>query len=146
MNRCFTRLALQIIFAILMTFTACVKFSGADAVVLYYHLSNHSDYPIRVKAYDFWSHKNYTSNTSDSTFYFNAGEDKDLLIVYNNSFINSEDENKDTLQGIHVLYIFKNDTIPATKNYLLRKYWTYSQPDKYKHVYNLEITNSSFNP
>jgi len=134
------------LFFILLTSSSCIKFDGADEGVLYYRLLNHSGYRIKIVAYDFWDHKYYFKNTSDSTIYFNAGEERDLLVVYGVGYWRSEPEHMDTLQGIHVLKICKNDTVPVTKNYRLRKYWVYSEPDKYKHEYTLEITDESFIP
>ena len=128
----------------LTTYNSCVKFTCADEGILYYHLSNLSDTRIKVVCYDFWPHKHYYGSTDDSIFFFNPGEERDLVVVYNLYFGKTEPENKDTLQGIHVLEIYKNDTISAKPNYLLRKYWIFSKPDEFKHVYSLDITNGSF--
>jgi len=126
---------------------SCVKFSGSDEVMLYYHLSNHSGFRIKVIFYDFWTHRVYYPNTLDTVVYFNPGEERDLLLVYNlRMYQSTEPENKDTLQGIYVLKIFKDDSIPAQKDYRLTKYWTFFRPDKYKMEYSLEITDDSFNP
>ena len=116
--------------------------------MLYYQIENHSDYRIKVVFYDFWYHRQYYPNSGDSVVYYNPGETRDLLVVYNNlsTYYNSSPENQDTLQGIHVLEIFRNDSVQATKNYRLTRYWTYSATNSYKAVYQLEITNESFMP
>jgi len=146
MQRYLLKTHFLIFFFIITTFSSCIKVGDSDAGILYYRVSNHSDFRIKIVFYDFWEHKNFSANTSDSTVYFDVGEDRDLLVVYNIGTLRSEPEQKDTLQGIHVLKIFKNDTVPVQKNYLLRKYWVYSEPDKYKQQYSLEITNESFIP
>ncbi|MFZ4522967.1 MAG: hypothetical protein ACOYNC_14755 [Bacteroidales bacterium] len=128
----------------LTTYISCVKFSGADEGILYYHLSNQSDSRIKVVCYGLWHSKHYSSSADDSIFFFNPGEERDLSVVYNVYNWKTEPENKDTLQGIRVLEIFKHDTISAKPNYLLRKYWIFSKPDEFKHVYSLTITNESF--
>jgi hypothetical protein len=130
----------------LLFLCSCVKFSGADDGVLYYRLSNHSGSRIRVVLYDFWGHKYYSNSQFDSTVYYNAGEERDLLVVYNAPHWSQEPEYLDTLQGIRVLEIYKDDTTPTTINYRERRYWSYSEINPYKHEYSVEITDDSFKP
>ena len=113
----------------------------------YYHLENHSEYRIKVIFNDFWNHRQYYPNGGDSVVYFASGEARDLLLVYNLTSSNmGPPENQDTLQGIHVLKVFRNDSIPSITNFRLTRYWTYSMPDSRKAIYNLEVSNKDFAP
>lgn len=130
---------------ILLLGWSCKK--STPVPLYYYQIENHSDYRIKVVFYDFWYHREYYPNNGDSVVYYGPGEARDLLVVYNlNTYYSSPPENQDTLQGIHVLKIFRDDSIPITINPRLTKYWTYSMPDSHKAIYNLQITNNSFAP
>ena len=127
--------------------SSCIKNDqNITDTTLYYSVINHSDSRIKVVFYNFWDNERESTTSNDSIVYYDPGEKRNLLVVYNSSSWNGEPENLDTLKGIHVLKIFKNDTIPAQKNYLLRKYWVYSKTNKYKSEISLEITNDSFKP
>ena len=135
-----------LLISVLVALGSCIKFQHADDGVLYYRIANHSEYRITVVAYDFWNHPYYNFSSTDSVFAFNPGETRDLVAVYGRFNKNYPEESRDTLRGIGILKILRSDSLSVTKNYRLTKFWSYTKPDEYKHLYSLEITNGSFTP
>ena len=135
-----------LIFFSLLAGSSCIKFGDADANVLYYHVSNQSDYRIKVVFHGFLYQQYHPDSNDDSVVYFKPGEDRDLLVVYGINSRGPEPENSDTLKGIHFLEVYKSDTIPATEDFRLRKNWVYDKPHPYKLQYSTAVTNASFIP
>jgi len=129
----------------ILIMTSCRKGGRYDNAVVFYKIANHSSYKIKVISNNYWEGHYGTGYTEDTVFHYAAGESRDLLVVYGLS-TNTDPETADTLQGIGKLLIYKNDTIPTLYNYRETRFWTYSQPDSYKQVFLLEITDASFNP
>jgi hypothetical protein len=116
-----------------------------DDAVVFYKIANNSSYKIKVISTNYWVRRYGFSSTKDTVFHYAAGESRDLLIVYGLS-TNTDPETADTLQGIGKLIIYKDDTVPARYNYRETRFWTYSEPDRYKRVFLLVITDASFDP
>jgi len=132
--------------AILFSASSCRKPGQHESFppVIYYKIINNSD--SRIKVFFYSSQNNYWPATyvNDSIDYFKPGEGKPFLVVYYDQGSYYQSENKDTLQGIRVLKIFRSDTIPLQKNFRLRKYWVSEKTNTYKSELTLEITNEDF--
>jgi hypothetical protein len=137
-----------LLFTIVFLLSSCLKNDrNVRDTVLYYNLINHASGPIKVVFYRNYGYELNNFSGYDSVFYFNASEDRTLMAVYDDSYyyMNQTSEN-DSLSGIDVVKIFRNDTVKAQKNFLLRKYWGFKQVNRYKSEMTLEITDDSFKP
>jgi hypothetical protein len=128
----------------MLSAASCRKIDTSGNTVVYYRIENQSDYTIKVISDKFWSNSEDPVFNIDTIVHYSPGESRDLVVIYgmNRDF---NFETGDSLEGIGILKIYKNDTIPSVYNYLETKYWSYSKPASYKIQYTLEITNASFN-
>lgn len=55
-------------------------------------------------------------------------------------------EKTDSIYMLDTLLVFKDDTIPATKNFLQKKYWEFIELNNAKAEYNLSIDANAFLP
>jgi hypothetical protein len=55
-------------------------------------------------------------------------------------------EKTDSIYMLDTLLVFKDDTIPSTKNFLQKKYWDFLELNNAKAEYNLSIDANAFMP
>jgi hypothetical protein len=131
---------------ILLCLSSCLPNSGDFPV--YYTIINRTESRISVEFHS-WSdeyanHNNYPMN--DTLVYYEPGEERILLVRLSTDNYRDRRGNEDSIPGISGLRIFRDDTIPVQKDYMLRKYWNLTYTSNYKSEMKLEITNESFDP
>jgi hypothetical protein len=141
------RVVAVICISVVIAASSCIKRSqNRSDYPLYYTITNNSGTRIKVIFNGLWGSYTNHNTPHDTIVYFDAGEKRPLFITVFSDGWNGDPENTEMLKGIKTLLIYKYDTIPVQKNYLLRKYWVYSETNSYKSEISLEITNDSFVP
>lgn len=145
MNRKYS-LLFMIMVVILILFTSCFKIRTRFPV--YYNVINNTN--SRITVYYKVKENGYAlllyPEVRDSIVSIAPQQQTSLFVKLYDDLNEYHIEKSDSIHMLKTLLVFRDDTIPATKNFLQKKYWTFIELNDEKAAYNLMIDTNAFLP
>jgi len=131
----------------ILLITSCIKQYDPQFAV-YYNVQNNTDSGIKVIYNGLCRPSDYYyggQKVPDSVILIRPGEKSMIYVVLLSGTNKGNHEIADTLKTVHTFQIFRQDTIPANKNFRSTQYWNYTQDDDTKAEMLLTVNRDDFN-